>query len=152
MDGNGTCVALCIGSPEGPTCPDNGTCFVGQSLPDICLPNCDPLLQDCDVGAACYPFNEGFNCAPDASGDSGKANDPCEFINACEAGLHCAAPEFVGAGCPAGSQGCCTPFCKFPEGACPNPDQQCIPWYDPMDIPPDAPANALDIGFCGVPQ
>jgi hypothetical protein len=46
--------------------------------------------------------------------------------------------------------GCCTPFCEFPDGACPNPDQQCVQWFDPMMLPEGDPQ--LDIGFCGVPQ
>jgi hypothetical protein len=151
MDGNGTCVALCMGSFDAPTCPNSGMCTISnEGSLNLCLPNCDPLLQDCAEGAACYPINDGFICAPDASGDSGKANDPCEFINVCEAGLLCAGPEFVGAGCPAGSMGCCTPFCEFPDGVCPNPDQQCVQWFDPAMLPEGDPQ--LAIGFCGVPQ
>jgi hypothetical protein len=151
FDGNGTCVELCMGTPDAPLCADNGYCtFGGDGVLNFCLPGCDPLLQDCNEGAACYPINDGFICAPDASGDAGKANDPCEFINVCKPGLLCAGPEFVGAGCPPGSQGCCTPFCTFPGGICPNPDQQCIQWYDPVMFPVDDPL--LLIGFCGVPQ
>jgi hypothetical protein len=151
MDGNGTCVELCMGTPDAATCPNSGKCSItNDGFLNLCLPNCDPLLQDCAAGAACYPVGDGFTCAPDASGDTGKANDPCEFINVCEAGLLCAGPEFVGAGCPAGSQGCCTPFCEFPDGTCPNPDQKCVQWFDPAMLPEGDPQ--LDIGFCGVPQ
>jgi hypothetical protein len=151
MDGNGTCVELCMGTPDAPTCPNSGMCTIANDgFLNLCLPNCDPLLQDCAEGAACYPINDGFTCAPDASGDTGKANDPCEFINVCEAGLLCAGPEFVGAGCPAGSMGCCTPFCEFPDGVCPNPDQSCVQWFDPAMLPEGDPQ--LAIGYCGVPQ
>jgi hypothetical protein len=152
MNGNGKCVALCQGSPDAPSCPNNGLCTVfSEGFLALCITHCDPLLQDCDVGEACYPIKDNFTCAPDASGGTGKANDPCEFINVCEAGLLCAGPEFVGAGCPPGSIGCCTPFCKFPGQICPNPDQQCIQWFDPMNLPPE-PKDAASIGFCGVPQ
>jgi hypothetical protein len=151
IDGNGTCVALCQGTPDAAMCPNNGLCTIAtDGFIAICLPGCDPLFQDCAEGAACYPINDGFTCALDASGDTGKANDLCEFVNACDSGLLCAGPEFVGAGCPPGSQGCCTPFCEFPDGACPNPDQQCIRWYDPAMLPVDDPL--LLIGYCGVPQ
>jgi len=149
MDGNGTCVAQCGGSPDVPTCPDKGICTISsQGFLNICLPTCDPLLQDCGVGRACYPINDGFTCVPDDSGDMGEANDPCEFINACEVGLFCGAPAFVGAGCAPGSMGCCTPFCEFPEGACPNPDQECVQWFDPAMLPEGD--SWLAIGACGV--
>ncbi len=151
MDGNGTCVAQCGGGPEAPVCPEDGDCTISSGgFLNLCLPVCDPLLQDCNGGDACYPIGDDFMCAPDASGDVGKANDPCEFINVCEAGLICGDPAFVGAGCPMGSQGCCTPFCGFPDGACPNPDQECVQWFDPAMLPEGDPL--LDIGACGVPS
>ena len=152
MEGNGDCVALCGGTWDALTCPDDGFCTIaagGGSLA-ICLPQCDPLLQDCDEGDACYPIDDGFTCAPDASGDVGEANDPCEFINVCEAGLLCGDPAFVGAGCAQGSLGCCTPFCGFPGGACPNLDQACVQWFDPAMLPEGDPR--LAIGACGVPS
>ncbi len=149
MEGNGTCAAQCGGSPDAPTCPDNIVCTIAsQGFLAICIPQCDPLLQDCAKGNACYPIGDVFNCAPDASGDMGEANDPCEFINVCAAGLFCGDPAFVGAGCPQGSMGCCTPFCEFPEGACPNPDQQCVQWFDPAMLPEGD--SWLAIGACGV--
>jgi hypothetical protein len=149
MDGNGTCVAQCTGTPDAPTCPDNDICTIASlGYLTLCLPTCDPLLQDCDEGEACYPVDDGFTCDPDASGDTGKANDPCAFFNACDPGLLCGDRVFVGAGCPQGSMGCCTPFCKFPDGACANPDQECVQWFDPMMLPEGDPL--LDIGACGV--
>lgn len=149
MNGDGTCVAHCGGAADAPTCPDNGSCTIAaDAYITLCIPDCDPLFQDCAEGAACYPLNDGFQCAPDGSGDMGKANDPCEFINVCDAGLLCGDPAFVGAGCPPGSTGCCTPFCEFPDGACPNPDQECVQWFDPAMLPEGDPK--LDIGACGV--
>jgi hypothetical protein len=149
MEGDGTCVALCTGTPDAAVCENKGMCSSSEPL-SLCLPSCDLLLQDCPAPAdACYPFNDGAACVPDASGDEGQANDPCEFINVCEPGLMCAEPAVVGMGCPDGSFGCCTPFCKFPDGACPNPDQQCVQYFDPMQLRPNDPW--LDIGYCGVP-
>jgi hypothetical protein len=153
MDGHGTCVAQCLGIPDTLTCPNDGICTLADGDPFVlalCFPHCDPLLQDCKSGSACYPINDDFSCALDASGDTGQANAPCEFINVCKPGLLCAGPEFVGTGCPMGSTGCCTPFCEFPAGACPNPDQQCVQWFDPAMLSEGDPR--LDIGFCGVPQ
>ena len=152
MDGNGTCVELCMGTPDAATCPNNGACTIANDgVLALCLPACSPLLQDCAEGNACYPVGDIFSCAPDASGDTGIANDPCEFINVCEAGLMCADAAFVGAGCPQGSTGCCTPFCDLTDPVpCPNPDQKCVEFYDPMSIPIDPP-DAADIGVCGIP-
>ncbi len=149
MDGTGVCVGLCSGSYEAPVCDPPGACSFGRVF-NLCFPTCDPLLQDCGGPAdACYPIDDGFTCVPDGSGAEGQANDPCEFINVCDPGLMCGDPAFVGMGCPPGSQGCCTPFCPFPDGACPNPDQQCIQYFDPMQIPENDPL--LGIGVCGVP-
>jgi hypothetical protein len=152
--GEGTCVGLCDGSPDDCVCADPKAqptwcqeCAVG-----LCLPGCDPLLQDCDDDAeVCVPDgDDGFFCVVDASGDEGQANDVCEFVNVCDKGLFCADAGFAGEGCPPGSPGCCTPFCEFPGGACPNPDQQCVQFFDPMQLPKDDPQ--LAIGVCGVPQ
>ena len=150
-EGNGTCVAMCTGTPDAPLCPEPISCTISaEGFLNLCIPACDPLLQDCDEGEACYPINDGFTCAPDDSGDVGKANDPCDFVNVCDPGLLCGDPAFVGAGCPMGSMGCCTPFCGFPDGACPNPDQECVQWFDPAMLPEGDPL--LDIGACGVPS
>ena len=150
--GMGTCVKLCEGTIAAPICPEMGHCtFANDGALNLCLPVCSPLLQDCAEGNACYPVDDSFTCAPDASGDTGVANDPCEFINVCQAGLWCADAAFVGAGCPQGSTGCCTPFCDLGDpAACPNPDQSCVPFFDPMNLPVN-PQDAADIGSCGVP-
>jgi hypothetical protein len=151
--GMGTCVELCKGTLDAPTCPTMGFCTIANGgVLNLCRPNCDPVLQDCTgLDEACYPSNGNFTCVPTSPESTGKANDPCEFINVCEPGLLCADAAQVGAACPMGSTGCCTPFCEFPGGTCPNPDQQCIQWFDPMNLPPE-PKGAASIGFCGVPQ
>ena len=78
-----------------------------------------------------------------------QANDSCAAINVCDKGLMCADAAFVGTGC-LDVFGCCTPFCKFPGGACPNPDQQCVQYFDPMQLPENDPQ--LGIGVCGLPK
>jgi hypothetical protein len=150
--GNGTCFEQCSGSARAPFCANMGLCTIsGDGVLNLCLPTCSPLLQDCKVGDACYPVIDHFTCAPDSSGDAGQVNDPCEFVNVCDPGLMCADAGFVGAGCPEGATGCCTPFCDLSKpAACPNPDQQCVAFFDPMNIPP-VPADAANIGVCGLP-
>jgi hypothetical protein len=146
-NGVGYCIGLCTGDPEAPTCDPPGICSFGRVF-SICLPNCDPLLQDCpDPDDACYAINDGFAC--DLNWTGAEANAPCDYINDCDAGLMCADSALVGTGCPRGSFGCCTPFCPFPGGPCPNPDQQCVQYFDPMQRPENDPK--LGIGYCGVP-
>ena len=151
-DGNGTCIELCMGTIDAPTCPDMGLCTVANdNVLNLCLPDCDPVLQDCTgPSQACYPSNDAFVCSPTTPDATGTANVPCTFIDECASGFLCVQAALVGAGCTDGWPGCCTPFCEFPGGKCPNPDQQCVQWYDPKALPPGDPK--LHIGTCGLPQ
>ncbi len=153
-EGVGHFLALCAGSAEAPTCEGASVCPVtGDGVLNLCMPTCDPLLQDCFFDTElCIPYSsysDYFICVMDGGGDEGQANDPCEYKNVCDPGLVCLDPATAGAGCDPAASGCCTPFCKFPDGGCPNPDQQCVQWFDPMNLPENDPQ--LDIGFCGVP-
>ena len=117
---------------------------------NLCLSNCDPLLQNCGgPDDLCIPNGDSFVCVEDDSGEEGQSNDPCEFPNVCDPGLVCLDPATAGAGCDPAAGGCCTPFCEFPDSACPNPDQSCVQWFDPMMLPENDPQ--LDIGVCAVP-
>ncbi len=149
----GTCVAFCTGSEANPVCDDpNTTCSIAnEGVLILCLPNCDPLLQDCADGQACYPINEFFVCAPDASGEMGLYGDPCEYLNVCDPGLFCANANVV-PGC-AGSLGCCSEFCDLDD---PNPNSQCMgagggqectPWYEEGQAPP----GYENVGACAIP-
>lgn len=145
----GRCVAFCVGSPDSPTCADpDHICNVFKNGGSMCLERCNPLVQDCPVGCACYQTAaEEFQCMLDASGDEGAYGDPCEFVNVCDAGLFCAAPYNVP---DCASAGCCDPFCDLTNPSCPDPQQECLPWYS-EDYP--APLEELtDVGFCGIVQ
>ncbi|MEM7158239.1 MAG: ribulose phosphate epimerase [Myxococcota bacterium] len=151
----GTCVAMCTGDPQSPTCddPDTSCTIVNDGVLTLCLYDCDPLIQDCATGQACYPVNGSFTCAPDASGpELGTYGDPCGAINACDVGLFCALPESV-PGCD-GSGGCCSDFCDL-EANDPLDDcsgaaggQECLPWFDEGEAPPGAQAY----GACAIPS
>ena len=144
----GTCRAFCAGKPDTPTCTQSGHyCSLGgEGLLPLCLPQCDPLAQDCPLeGQGCYAQVKSgrFVCAADASGaDAGADLSPCRFINACDAGLHCA--EFDA--CGPGSSSCCAPFCDLANPDCPA-DRTCTSLFEPRD----APVGASHIGFCGDP-
>jgi hypothetical protein len=144
----GTCVAFCVGSPERPACEDaNAMCVMASDgILALCIPNCDPLQQDCPAGAACYPVDDSFICAPDASGEVGAPGDDCEFINVCDPGSFCVdaslVPECTGAGC-------CTHFCDVTDAMPPClPGQGCTPWYEDGMAPP----GFENVGACALPS
>lgn len=146
----GICVAFCDGDEDAPFCsnPDEGCSISNDGVLILCLAKCDPLLQDCPEGGACYPEDNGFFCSPDASGpDLGAIGDPCEYINVCDPGGWCANAEAV-PDC-AGAIGCCAAYCDNTD---PAPDcpvgTECIPWYDEGTAPP----GGEDIGVCIIPQ
>ncbi len=149
----GSCVQMCTGDEANPICEDPGTtCSIANDGAIVlCLPVCDPILQDCPEGQACYPVAEDWVCGPDASGEMGTYGDPCEFINVCDPGLMCldasATPNCMG------GSGCCTEVCDItdPEGdaQCTGaPDgQTCQPWYEEGAAPP----GYEDVGACALP-
>jgi hypothetical protein len=151
--GHGICIGLAEGPPDSPTCADPTTILslCQDCLFGYCLPGCNPLLADCPDGKVCIPVTNndvGFACVLDASGDAGQVNDPCSFVNGCDPGLVCQSPSTASSTCDPQASGCCQPYCTFPDSPCPNPDQQCVQWFDPMlPVPP----GGEDIGACAVP-
>jgi hypothetical protein len=144
----GVCVAFCVGSEADPSCVDPTTTCVmsGSGVLALCIPNCDPLLQDCAEGHACYFAFDAFLCVPDASRGLGAPGDPCEFINACDPGTFCAAAELV-PDC-AEAVGCCSPFCDVTSDDpwyC-LPGQDCVPWWQDA-----APPGYAHVGACVLP-
>ncbi|MBC8072171.1 MAG: ribulose phosphate epimerase [Deltaproteobacteria bacterium] len=146
----GTCVGFCEGSEANPVCPNPGTgCSItNEGTLILCLPFCDPLLQDCSDTEACYPEPNGFFCSPDASGEMGAFGDPCEFLNVCDAGLFCADAGVV-PDC-AGSTGCCSEYCDIsdPNPVCMGAGQECTPFYEENQAPP----GYENVGVCVIPQ
>ncbi len=145
--GVGVCRSFCTGSQSRPTCDDpNDVCFISSSL-ELCLPVCDPLVQDCPAGEGCYAVNQYFTCVPDGSEGGGAAGDPCEFINVCIPGLACVNSDVV-PGCK-GAIGCCSAFCDVSRAvpSCPA-GQECLPWYRRGQGKP----GDEDVGVCGAPQ
>jgi len=149
-EGNmGVCIALCTGTSEAPVCADDEMCSISAGgFLILCIPECDPLTQDCPDGKVCIPNGVRFVCVLDASGEEGQANDGCEFANGCDKGLACVDTAEASSACDPQIAGCCQPLCAFPGGGCPNPDQACVQWYDPMELPPDSPK--LKYGICKI--
>jgi hypothetical protein len=149
----GQCVAFCSGSEANPVCEDPQTScsILNEGTLILCLPNCDPLLQDCQEGEGCYVTNDTFSCVPDAGGEMGAFGEGCEFLNVCDPGLFCANPDGV-PDC-AGSIGCCSSFCDFSDpdasAACPGAagGQECVLFYEEGQAPP----GYEDVGVCLIP-
>src|SRR5690606_34162493 len=57
----GTCVGLCDGSEDAPTCAEPmTTCAITNGgVLNLCLPTCDPFLQDCGQTESCVDVGEG---------------------------------------------------------------------------------------------
>lgn len=149
----GVCVAHCIGDLDRPVCADRcDRCSISADGPLLlCLPTCDPVLQNCAEGQGCYPIQDYFTCAPDASTPELGIGSPCEFINICPAGLVCANASDV-PGCKGGI-GCCTPVCAVGGfDPCPGllPGSVCVPWYGDQP-PPKEGCLVSEPGVCVAP-
>jgi hypothetical protein len=147
-ENKGTCIDMCEGTPEAPTCPDPGqTCDISNDgVIIVCLDTCNPLVQECPDGQICFfdGVNE-FICDFDASGEEGQYQDPCAYINVCDYGLFCADPMGV-PDCDSGD-GCCAPYCSIMDPQCPM-GTMCEPWYTEGTAPP----GQEDIGACLIPM
>lgn len=151
----GTCVGLCDGSPERPTCAEAGTfCSISNDgVLILCLPSCDPLMPDaCPEGELCAPLDGGYTCLADASPGSGAYGADCSQIAQCAPGLFCALPAALPA-CP--HPGCCTPYCALneaytpipaPAAGCPEPPLGCLNLYAPGEAPP----GYETVGICAL--
>jgi hypothetical protein len=138
IDLEGVCVAICSGNEADRFCedPDTQCLFSNEGAIALCLPVCDPLLQDCTDDALCVPnpTEDAWVCVPPGSDALGSDGDPCEYLNVCTAGSVCATAEAV-PGCE-GSIGCCTSMCELGGEACAAPGTECVSWYEPGMSPP----------------
>ena len=147
----GTCVELCAVNESDPTCSDEENFFCacgGECLLALCLPHCDPLIQDCAGDDVCISVYEYFSCALDVSGDEGQVFDPCEYANACDEGLMCVG-SYGAEECDQEVIGCCLPFCDVtdPGLVCPGVGQMCLSVYEQGMATP----GYEKVGLCQVP-
>ncbi|HEY8377281.1 MAG TPA: hypothetical protein VIK91_12360 [Nannocystis sp.] len=94
---DGICTAFC---GPGESCGAGEICLpnANEGVLPLCLPTCDPLLQDCPFGHACYgdPSLPEFFCArPDPGDETGTDDSPCQFTNACLAGFACVSGDVL---------------------------------------------------------
>lgn len=149
----GTCLALCTGSPEEPTCAQPGhVCEHNHAITNLCVRHCDPLAQDCPGDDLCVQDDVGddqaFMCLDDASGAKGQTFDACTEINTCDAGLKCTWQDkiFMCEGGP--EEKCCLPYCDLTADpdVCLDMGLQCL-----QAVLGDVPPELADVGVCGWP-
>ena len=153
----GHCIGLCIGSASDPTCADScSSCVVGGGPLALCLHQCHPVLQDCPDGEACYPLGDTFACAPNVSGDKGRAGEACEYVNGCDPGTLCRSPDTWPPGACDPRAYCCIPTCDTQAAdSCPNTPEGvvCVPWYAEDQAPPATECHDWsDVGLCTLPS
>ncbi len=141
----GTCVSLCGGSFDAPLCAEGTSCAItNEGVLNLCLPRCDPLLQDCEPGWMCIFDQDRGLCViePNYLADQG---EPCEYVNGCKAGLAC----IDGAEVPM-CEGlmCCSLYCDhtLPNACTGAPEVSCQPWFEPGQ----APAGYEHLGRCSL--
>ncbi|MFV8752834.1 ribulose phosphate epimerase [Nannocystaceae bacterium ST9] len=138
----GTCVGFCTGTFALPECPPTQSCMLtDRGALAFCDAWCDPLLQDCEQGQACYWTDPGFECLPSGEVPIGGA---CEAVGDCAPGGLCteaaSLPSCVGSSC-------CTGVCDVEAGeaACADqPGTSCVPLYELGR----APAGYEAVGAC----
>jgi hypothetical protein len=141
----GTCVAMCTGTPDLPVCddPERACAQTNDGTLNVCLPSCDPLVGDCSDGEGCHPLAGDaslpmFVCAPTGNGietHSGHATQ-CDpgTIDIDDRGL---------SSCARHEDPCCATVCDLDAPTC-GDGLTCTPFYDDADLPPDL----SDIGVC----
>lgn len=139
--GMGTCMALCQGTPEAAFCePYKSACEFAAEGFNLCLPTCDPVVQDCAADRACYVIHGTTRCSWLIS--QGGLGEVCEYINACAPGLQCISGE-LWPDCEGDK--CCAPFCDVSAPECPYAGTECVPIFDtprPWEV---------NYGYCMVP-
>ncbi|MGB1017259.1 MAG: hypothetical protein ACPG4T_24185 [Nannocystaceae bacterium] len=143
----GECIAFCSGNPEEPYCvPEMTTCHLAsEGVLAPCLPACDLLVQDCSEDQACYVLNGTTTCAPVAvPEEQGNEGQPCEYVNACQAGLMCLNGN-AWPGC--GMAGCCAPYCDLNNPTCSEPGTECVALFENNPEP-----WMENYGVCAIPE
>jgi hypothetical protein len=140
----GTCTEFCQGTPDDPICSMGNQCLIANDGSiSLCISTCDPLLQDCSPGLACFWADNRFSCI--FTTQDIPVGEPCGYVNDCAAGMLCM-PAEVMPNC-AGSE-CCASFCSLAAPLCPQMGTECTAFFD---VESGAPAGYEDVGVCVLP-
>jgi hypothetical protein len=143
-EGVGVCTEFCQGTPDDPICPMGTSCLIANSGSiNLCVSTCDPLMQDCGPGLACYWANTAFFCL--FTTQDIPLGEPCGYPNDCAGGLVCLTADVL-PNCDGSS--CCGSFCSVMEGAaCPEMGTECSAFFEEGM----APSGYEDVGICILP-
>jgi hypothetical protein len=141
----GTCTPFCQGSPDEPQCEPGTSCLIAyDGSVNLCIATCDPVMQNCDPGLACYWTSENFHCVFTTS--DLPIGDACGFINDCVAGAACLDAALVP---DCGGMGCCASFCDLDSlEPCPQPGTECSSFFEEGMAPPEY----ANVGVCVLPS
>ena len=148
VDGvHGTCRAFCQGTGDDPICPEGEVCFHAyEGSLSVCVPGCDPFLQDCDDGLGCYWSGAAFACAVTLPAAL-ELGEPCGYLTDCNPGLGCVDAEQV-PGCLGAA--CCSPYCDTSLGdadCAALPGTTCVAFFEEGQAPP----AWETLGLCAAP-
>ena len=140
----GVCTPFCQGTADDPLCELEGTqcLIVNEGSVTMCISTCDPLLQDCGEGLACFLSDNEFFCV--FTTQDIPTWEPCGFINDCAGGTACVVADLV-PDCQGSA--CCAPFCDIEDPmSCSEFELDCLPLFE-EPIPP----GYENIGICSLP-
>jgi hypothetical protein len=142
----GVCTPFCTGTEDNPECPPGASCLIGSdSTIALCIFSCDPLLQDCGRGLACFWVNNSFSCI--FTMQDIPTGEPCGYVNDCAAGNGCVPAEALPS---CAGEACCTLFCNIEQGdqQCEAlPGTSCVPFFEEGQAPPGYEL----LGLCALP-
>lgn len=139
----GVCTEFCQGTPDDPICSMGTDCLIANDGSiSLCISSCDPLLQECGPGLACFWANNEFSCI--FTSLDLPPGEPCQFINDCAGGLLCMDAEVMPS---CAGEECCASFCSLAAPMCPQMGTECTAFFD-ANI---GPAGYEDIGVCVLP-
>ena len=122
----GVCTPFCQGTPDAPICDDGTSCLIANDgAITLCVPDCDPLMQDCEAGLACAWTGATFSCL--VSTEAVATGQPCGYANDCAPSNVCLQAD-ASLACAFAS--CCVEYCAVDDPqACPDPQLECAPFF-----------------------
>ena len=139
----GVCTPFCTGTADAPVCDPGSSCIIANDGSiTLCLGTCDPLLQDCGDGLACFWANTDFNCI--FTSQDIPTGEPCGFINDCIAGNFCADAAALPA---CNGSACCASYCDLTDPVCSVMGTECVSFFEEGMAPP----GYEDVGVCVLP-
>jgi hypothetical protein len=147
-DDHPVCIELCGGCSDAPECSDGSRCVVWGvgGVMNFCIPECDPLRNDCPTGAICIHADDcNFFCWQPLDMEPPSHGQTCMYTNECEAGASCVEAESFGEACE--GLHCCSRYCDPND---PGADAMCEGLTPGQSCVPLCMGGHVDVGVCGV--